>query len=219
MQTWLSPLVLLQWLISLLLVRINSAALLWCFPSTGFLSLHAQWCNPEGTMDVMDDLCPGRTLLGWAGLGRAQWGEHRGTEKTQLWLFFLCLLALGVTAGRSIPTPWFAGEGFNSSWPCLCSDLHKKSVSALLMFPLGPSVLPTVTTSFLQWPSQYSFLLSTIGGKMDGRQTMKCVKMCVGEKEPFWGDQQGTIPRGDCAVILGHGNIAQGKYVPKAVTV
>uniref|UniRef100_A0A8D2MWA1 SAP30 like n=1 Tax=Zonotrichia albicollis TaxID=44394 RepID=A0A8D2MWA1_ZONAL len=47
---------------------------------------------------------------------------------------------------------------------------------------------------------------------------MKCVKMCVWEKEPFWGDQQGMIPRGDCAVILGHGNIAQGEDVPKAVT-
>lgn len=54
---------------------------------------------------------------------------------------------------------------------------------------------------------------------MDGRQTMKCVKTCVWENEPFWGDQRGMIPREDSAVILGHGNIAQGKYVPKAVTV
>lgn len=54
---------------------------------------------------------------------------------------------------------------------------------------------------------------------MDERQTMKCVKTCVWENEPFWGDQRGMIPREDSAVILGHGNIAQGKYVPKAVTV
>lgn len=154
-------------------MRISSAALVWCFPSTGFLSLHAQWCNPEGTTAVVDNLCPGRTPLGDSSHGLSlvgHTGKHRGTEKHSC--DSSSSICLGSNCWEMHPTPWFAGEGFNSSWPCLCSDLHvgragsaqdNRSVSALLMFPLGPSVLPTVTTSFLQWPSQYSFLLSSIG--------------------------------------------------------
>lgn len=83
------------------------------------------------------------------------------------------------------------------------------------MFPLG-ALSASYYHHFIS-SVPFSILLFThlhwvknSGGK-NGWETMKCVKICVWEKEPFWGDQQGMIPREHSAVILGHRNIAQGK--------
>lgn len=112
-----------DWFFSAYSVRISSAALVWCFPSTGFLSLCAQRCNPEGARAVVDDLYPGRTPLGTAAMDCPRQGTQRSRENPAVTLLSLPV-CLGNNCWEIHPTPWFAGEGFNSSWPCLCSDLH-----------------------------------------------------------------------------------------------
>lgn len=174
---------------------------MWCFPSTGFLSLHAQWCNPEGTMAVVDDLYPGRTFLGDSSHGLS-WvghtGKQRNREKPAVTLLSLPI-CLGSHCWEIHPTPWFAGESFNSSQPCLCSDLHVGRIG--LAQPKTAEVYQHCSCShwdpqcFLLSPLHFfsgflntPFYLAALGEKQwgeNGWETMKCVKICVGEKEPF----------------------------------
>lgn len=172
------PPVLLQWLI--FLVRISSAALVWCFPSTGFLSLHARWSKAEGTMAVVDDLCPGRPPLGWTFLGRAHWEAQKNGENPAVTLLSLPF-CLGSDCWEIHPTPWFARRALTAPGP-VCVLIYCHHFISSVAFSITP------------------FYSAPLGEKQWGENEWKtnnemCENPCVG-KGAFLGGPARHDPQG-----------------------
>lgn len=142
----------------------------------------------------------------WTVLGRA----HRGAEKTQLWLFFLCLFALGTTAGRSIPPLGLQERVLTAhGLVCVLISMWGEQVQPKTIKCTSIAHVPTRSPQcFLLSPLHFfSALLNTpfysspLGEKQRGEKRMgdneMCENLCVG-KGAFLGgparhDPQGTL--------------------------